>query len=179
MNTLQDSATMRDTMRLRVGTSRTLSRDQNVTRIHCHCTTVFIQSLLFFIIVQLTQIRYSESITTTNNIKLHREQQLDPSADHNHRSSQLDQLLIDRTVLDLDSLYKSNTRKKRSAPASFISATGRQQQQRQPVGKSVDACQSKMEILTPYYATNSKGKVRTIVNSELMQQAIQVETCVR
>lgn len=43
----------------------------------------------------------------------------------------------------------------------------------------VDACQSKMEIITPYYATNSKGKVRTVVNSELMQQAIQIETCVR
>lgn len=43
----------------------------------------------------------------------------------------------------------------------------------------VDACQSKMEVITPYYATNSKGKLRTVVNSELMQQAIQIETCVR
>lgn len=43
----------------------------------------------------------------------------------------------------------------------------------------VDACQAKVELLTPYYATNSKGKLRTVVNSALMQQAIQVETCVR
>lgn len=43
----------------------------------------------------------------------------------------------------------------------------------------VDICQSRMEVLTPYHATNSKGLLRTIINSELMQQAIQVETCVR
>lgn len=43
----------------------------------------------------------------------------------------------------------------------------------------VDACQSKVEVITPYYATNAKGNLRKIVNSELMQQAVQVETCSR
>lgn len=83
----------------------------------------------------------------------------------------------DPAVWDLNSLYKAGAepsnmhlaRAKRSA-----SSTNSQQQQ-----QMVDACQSKMEVITPYYATNSKGKLRTIVNSELMQQAIQVETCAR
>lgn len=43
----------------------------------------------------------------------------------------------------------------------------------------MDACPSKVELITPYYATNSRGKLRTLVHSELMQQAIQVETCLR
>lgn len=47
------------------------------------------------------------------------------------------------------------------------------------IGNFVDACQSKLEVITPFYATNSKGKLRTVVNSELMQQAIQIETCSR
>lgn len=82
----------------------------------------------------------------------------------------------DAPIFNTDSLYTPNAnhysanlnRAKRST-----GATGNHQQQ------FVDACQSKMEVLTPYHATNSKGKVRTIVNSELMQQAIQVETCAR
>lgn len=81
-------------------------------------------------------------------------------------------------VADADRLYRPIleatqgplTRRKRSA--AIMNQVSNSQ-------KYVDACQSKMEVLTPYYATNSKGKLRTIVNSELMQQAIQVETCVR
>lgn len=87
-----------------------------------------------------------------------------------------DSSFSDPVVWDSSSLYKRNpgepttrSRTKRSA-SPVVSSTN------QPF---VDACQSKMEVLTPYYATNSKGKVRTVVNSELMQQAIQVETCVR
>lgn len=86
----------------------------------------------------------------------------------------------DPLVWDSNTLYDSNkesnivhlsvTRKKRS-PSSASSQQNSQQ--------VVDACQSKMEVITPYYATNSKGKLRTIVNSELMQQAIQVENCIR
>lgn len=55
-----------------------------------------------------------------------------------------------------------------------------QQQLSQPQqAQLTDACPSKVELITPYYATNSKGKLRTLVHSELMQQAIQVETCQR
>lgn len=74
---------------------------------------------------------------------------------------------LDPIVFDTHSLYNSHERHRRAA----VAPTSNQ--------KFVDACQSKMEVLTPYYATNSKGKLRTIVNSELMQQAIQIESCVR
>lgn len=46
-----------------------------------------------------------------------------------------------------------------------------------PASGLVDACQSQMQVITPYYARNSKAKLRVVVNTELMQQAIQVETC--
>lgn len=89
---------------------------------------------------------------------------------------QSESALFDPLVMDPGSLYSANTatrggttsRRKRSP--SMVSAQAES-------AKYVDACQSKMEVLTPYYATNSKGKLRTVVNTELMQQAIQIETC--
>lgn len=45
--------------------------------------------------------------------------------------------------------------------------------------QTVDTCQAKVEVITPYYATSAKGKLRKVVNSELMQQAVQVEICSR
>jgi len=65
------------------------------------------------------------------------------------------------------------------APRRKRSPTGKSLAPISQQAKFVDACQSRVEVVTPYYATNSKGKVRTIVNSELMQQAVQVEVCVR
>ncbi|KAK9504923.1 hypothetical protein O3M35_009090 [Rhynocoris fuscipes] len=41
----------------------------------------------------------------------------------------------------------------------------------------VDACQSKVEIVTPYWAANSAGKVRAIVNTQHFEQAIHQEVC--
>lgn len=41
----------------------------------------------------------------------------------------------------------------------------------------VDACQSKVEIITPYWASNSAGKIRAIVNTQHFEQAIHQETC--
>uniref|UniRef100_A0A182PLP9 Spaetzle domain-containing protein n=1 Tax=Anopheles epiroticus TaxID=199890 RepID=A0A182PLP9_9DIPT len=41
----------------------------------------------------------------------------------------------------------------------------------------VDACESKIEIVTPYWATNSAGKVRAIVNTQHFEQAIHQEVC--
>lgn len=85
--------------------------------------------------------------------------------------------LLDPVVWDTNSLYKT-----RDEQQSHRSHTGRWK--RSTLGSTgqqqlVDACESKMEVLTPYYATNSQGKLRTVINSELMQQAIQVETCSR
>ncbi|KAL1440848.1 hypothetical protein MTO96_009146 [Rhipicephalus appendiculatus] len=41
----------------------------------------------------------------------------------------------------------------------------------------VDACESAVEIVTPYWASNSAGKIRAIVNTQHLQQAIQQEVC--
>ncbi|OQR75884.1 hypothetical protein BIW11_08135 [Tropilaelaps mercedesae] len=41
----------------------------------------------------------------------------------------------------------------------------------------VDACESTVEIVTPYWASNSQGKIRAIVNTQHLQQAIQQEVC--
>ncbi|KAK7870514.1 hypothetical protein R5R35_002917 [Gryllus longicercus] len=51
----------------------------------------------------------------------------------------------------------------------------RQAQQRNET--RVDACESKVEIVTPYWASNSAGKVRAIVNTQHFEQAIHQEVC--
>lgn len=43
----------------------------------------------------------------------------------------------------------------------------------------VDACESKTEIVTPYWASNSAGKIRAIVNTQHFEQAIHQEACSR
>ncbi|XP_063600284.1 protein spaetzle 3-like [Penaeus indicus] len=42
-----------------------------------------------------------------------------------------------------------------------------------------DSCESKTEIVTPYWANNSAGKVRAIVNTNEFSQAIHQEVCVK
>lgn len=41
----------------------------------------------------------------------------------------------------------------------------------------LDACESKVEIVTPYWASNSAGKLRAIVNTQHFEQAIHQEIC--
>ncbi|KAK6630412.1 hypothetical protein RUM43_014757 [Polyplax serrata] len=41
----------------------------------------------------------------------------------------------------------------------------------------IDACESKIEIVTPYWASNSAGKIRAIVNTQHFEQAIHQEVC--
>jgi hypothetical protein len=41
----------------------------------------------------------------------------------------------------------------------------------------VDVCDSFTEVTTPYWATNSKGKVRAIVNNKQFEQAVHQEIC--
>ncbi|XP_030762445.1 protein spaetzle 3-like [Sitophilus oryzae] len=43
----------------------------------------------------------------------------------------------------------------------------------------VDACESKLEIVTPYWASNSAGKIRAIVNTQHFEQAIHQEVCAK
>lgn len=40
-----------------------------------------------------------------------------------------------------------------------------------------DACESTVEIVTPYWASNSAGKIRAIVNTQHFEQAIHQEVC--
>jgi len=40
-----------------------------------------------------------------------------------------------------------------------------------------DVCQSQVEIVTPYWASNSNGKVRAVLNNKEFEQAIHQEIC--
>ena len=40
-----------------------------------------------------------------------------------------------------------------------------------------DVCESEAEIFQPYWASNSNGKVRAILNNEQFEQAIHQEVC--
>ncbi|XP_059613407.1 protein spaetzle 3-like [Phlebotomus argentipes] len=40
-----------------------------------------------------------------------------------------------------------------------------------------DICESKVEIVTPFWASNSAGKIRAIVNTQHFEQAIHQEVC--
>jgi len=42
----------------------------------------------------------------------------------------------------------------------------------------IDACESRIEVTTPYWATNSNGKVRAIVNDNQFEQAVHQEICI-
>ncbi|KAI5755493.1 hypothetical protein M8J77_017425 [Diaphorina citri] len=59
-------------------------------------------------------------------------------------------------------------RTRQSFPATNKDDTGR-----------VDACESKIEIVTPYWARNSAGTTRAIVNTEHFEQAIHQEVCTK
>jgi len=45
------------------------------------------------------------------------------------------------------------------------------------VSKKKDVCYSSVEIVTPYWASNSNGRVRAILNNNEFQQAIHQEIC--
>ncbi|XP_055303890.1 protein spaetzle 3 [Sitodiplosis mosellana] len=49
----------------------------------------------------------------------------------------------------------------------------------EPSSNRVDACESKIEIVTPYWASNSAGKIRAIVNTQHFEQAIHQEVCTK
>jgi len=49
----------------------------------------------------------------------------------------------------------------------------------EPNSGRIDACESKIEIVTPYWASNSAGKIRAIVNTQHFEQAIHQEVCTK
>ncbi|GFY55631.1 protein spaetzle 3 [Trichonephila inaurata madagascariensis] len=63
---------------------------------------------------------------------------------------------------------KIHVRSKRASPKNTFSAAS---------SNKVDACESAVEIVTPYWASNSAGKLRAIVNTQHLQQAIHQEVC--
>ncbi|XP_025419786.1 protein spaetzle 3 [Sipha flava] len=48
-----------------------------------------------------------------------------------------------------------------------------------PDSGRIDSCESKVEVVTPYWASNSVGKTRAIVNTEHFEQAIHQEVCTK
>lgn len=42
-----------------------------------------------------------------------------------------------------------------------------------------DACESTVEVVTPYWAANSAGKIRAIVNTQHFEQAVHQEVCTK
>ncbi|CAK1555840.1 unnamed protein product [Leptosia nina] len=67
-----------------------------------------------------------------------------------------------------DSYFRRHVRqaKPKLPDAQAVNSTGR-----------VDACESKTEIMTPYWALNSGRKLRAIVNTMHFEQAIHQEVC--
>jgi hypothetical protein len=61
-----------------------------------------------------------------------------------------------------------NSRPKRQA--GFPGATNKND-------NKFDVCESRVEVTTPFWATNSEGKVRAIVNDKTFEQAIHQEIC--
>jgi len=84
----------------------------------------------------------------------------------------LDELLEEEFIIDNQKDSNSTSSKRVRRQADFPGASGNNDKS----GKE-DACQSKVEIVTPYWASNSNGKVRAIVNNKEFEQAIHQEIC--
>lgn len=85
----------------------------------------------------------------------------------------LDELEFDSFEEASSASNATNTeRKKRQAKADFpgVPKTNK---------NKVDVCESTVEIVTPYWASNSNGKVRAVLNNKEFEQAIHQEICVQ
>ncbi|KAG9511327.1 Frequenin-1 [Fragariocoptes setiger] len=123
---------------------------------------------------------------------------------NNHNNNSVDNysMQTDRTIISLASEYSSDEQRAAMSSAATTTAnasiTTAQRIRRSPSSSSssssssltndnapsfaahqprVDSCESILEVVTPYWATNSAGKIRAVVNSQHMQQAIQQEIC--
>lgn len=78
---------------------------------------------------------------------------------------------------------KRSTARKRRQDSSFSdnqSKPNKLPTRGQPADSGrVDSCESKVEVVTPYWASNSVGKTRAIVNTEHFEQAIHQEVCTK
>jgi hypothetical protein len=93
--------------------------------------------------------------------------------------------LIKRMLGDFSSLHSNKDDAKSKSitfNGSLISQDSKSRKSRSiyannEVEEKVDICLSTVEIVTPYWASNSGGKIRAIVNTQHLQQAIQQEVC--
>ncbi|CAB3361946.1 Hypothetical predicted protein [Cloeon dipterum] len=81
-----------------------------------------------------------------------------------------------------DSYFAAQARQSRQSSASSSASSGPngpgpfRTNQSSESGR-LDSCESKVEIVTPYWASNSAGKIRAIVNTQHFEQAIHQEVC--
>lgn len=143
-------------------------------------------TMSFFLLIVTLQSFYDDVVATSNISQLDQALQdtlsrlKDKKSNKNMINYYTDPIIYDENLLYENELKRQNIQNapKRNKRATIQHSNSYSSQSKEH-HQLVDACQSKLEVLTPYYATNSKGKLRVVVNSELMQQAIQVETCVR
>lgn len=80
--------------------------------------------------------------------------------------------------LEFDSFEEANGAKN----ATITRGDRRKRQTKLPKSPSknknkVDVCESTTEIVTPYWASNSNGKVRAVLNNNEFEQAVHQEVC--
>jgi len=85
----------------------------------------------------------------------------------------LDEMKMVEEELEDNSLYNNNSnetisRERRQADFPGTPETNT---------NKADVCESKVEIVTPYWASNSNGKVRAVLNNKKFEQAIHQEIC--
>jgi len=83
-------------------------------------------------------------------------------------------------MLDHEQLEEGKDRWRRSSNATEESRRKRQADfpgtpEADP--KKEDVCESKVEVVTPFWASNSNGKVRAVLNNKEFEQAIHQEIC--
>lgn len=153
------------------------------------CATSSLSLLILALVVLLSNVKYTHCDNhNSKSINNHDNQEL---AFLMRPESLFDRRLASRSLSELKSKEQLEEgsrarRTKRSAAAATATSTpittsninsNSNSNLNERLSQVQDACPSRMEIITPFYATNAKGKLRTLVHSELMQQAIQVETC--
>ncbi|XP_065574179.1 protein spaetzle 3-like isoform X2 [Artemia franciscana] len=100
---------------------------------------------------------YGEFQTNPNdNRRSSREKRSDVFPDF---TTEEDEIEIDHDYSTLSSMFK-NRSKRQAKPSS-----------------KTDSCESTVEVVTPFWAANSSGKIRAVVNTQHFEQAIHQEVC--
>ena len=93
---------------------------------------------------------------------------------HLFRRDILEGTLEELTIADIETetnhTGKPNHRPRRQVKLPAVPRSGRSR-------SHSDVCRSTVEIATPYWASNSNGKVRAILNSDQFEQAVHQEIC--